>query len=293
MKIIIFTKFINSSNFKEKTRILFEYFDLNKKEENNKFVFKKGYLQFYYEINEGIIEKINNKYYFEYFPINKQCYLSYYDKKDDNIQYCNIQNLEDEIYSVSISKDSNQIYICLLNKKNVKIIDYNLDNEELIINKNEIIDETSQFNSHFNKCIKICDYFFATADAIRIIIWNKTNENSVISYKNIKISNMQTKTSDMILANNEYFITSQPLIKTITIFNIKSLSQEKYITNIDCIDSTNCFLLFKQYIIINCKQGIALLLIKTKQIVQYIETFNEFSGNKEIILDNKKYLYFK
>ena len=65
---------------------------------------------------------------------------------------------------------------------------------------------------------------------------------------------------------------------------MKSLSPEKYITNIDCIDSINCFLLFKQYIIINCKKGIALLLIKTKQIVQYIET--EISENKEIILDN-------
>ena len=202
-------------------------------------------MELYYEINEGIIEKINNKYYIEYFPINKKCYLSYYDKKEDKIRYYDILNLNEDIYSISISKDSNEIYICMLKKKNVKFIDYNLDKEELIINKNEITDEISQFNSHFNKCIKIFDFFYATSDAIKIIIWNKINENSVINYTNIKENNMHTKTSDMILANNEYFITSQPLNKTITILNIKSLSPEKYITNIDCIDSTNCFLFFK------------------------------------------------
>ena len=61
----IFIKFKNSPNFKEKSKILFEYFDSNKKENKNQIDFKKGYLELFYEINEGIIEKINNKYYFE------------------------------------------------------------------------------------------------------------------------------------------------------------------------------------------------------------------------------------
>ena len=78
------------------------------------------------------------------------------------------------------------------------------------------------------------------------------------------------------------------MINSITIFNIFSLKPEKVIPNIDSINSTNCFLLFKQYIVINCKNGIALFLIKTKEIIQYIKNINDISENKEIILDNKE-----
>ena len=139
--------------------------------------------------------------------------------------------------------------------------------------------------SHFNKCITIGNDL-VTADDNMIILWSKTNKNSTI-YKNVKSQIINEKTSDLLLANNQYFISSQPNYNKITLFDIKKIKPEKYIKNIDCIDSTNCFLLFNQYIIINCKKGIALFLIKTKEICQYVENFNGIYDIKEIFLDNK------
>ena len=101
--------------------------------------------------------------------------------------------------------------------------------------------------------------------------------------------NISNKTSDLLLVNEDYFISAQPINKTIIIFNIKNLrniNQEKIITNIDSIDSQDCLLKYKEYIIINCIKGIALLFIKTKEIFQYIENYIGISINKEIFLDN-------
>ena len=87
------------------------------------------------------------------------------------------------------------------------------------------------------------------------------------------------------MVNENYFISSQPHYETIIIFDINSFIQEKTITNIDSINCVGSLLRFKDYIIINCVKGIALFLIKTKEISQYIENYKELSPNKEIFLD--------
>ena len=285
---VMLNKFKNTVSFEEKNKVLFEYFNLNKNNKKTKKNHKKGYFEHFYSLNNGLIEKINNEYYFEYFSENEKIYLSKYDKKSDNIKYSEEKEFKDKIYSVSISKENSQIYICLLDKKEVKILDYNLDKKEFKLNKNSIIDENN-IVSHFNKCIKLTNDFFATIDNDMIIIWDKTNDDSN-RYNIVKRNYMFENTTDILLANEDYFISSQSKNQTLIIYDIKSLSIEHYITNIDCIDSTNCFLLFKQYVIINCKKGIALFFIKTKEITQYIENYIGFSENKEIILDNNEHI---
>ena len=213
-------KFKNNNNFKEKNDILFEYFDSNKKEPKNESKSKIGDLKHYYSIGNGLIEKINRNFYFEFYNKEKM-YLSSYNKEKDMIYYSDILFLGENIYSVSVSKNSNQIYICLLDRKIVKIIDYNLDAKKLEINKNEIIDNNN-LSSHFNKCIQITKVLFATADDNMIIIWNKTK-----GYKQLKTNNMHTKTSNLLLFNNKYFISSQPNNNTINIINIKNFNSEK------------------------------------------------------------------
>ena len=61
-----------------------------------------------------------------------------------------------------------------------------------------------------------------------IIFLSKKNKNSTI-YKNVKSQIINEKTSDLLLANNIYFISSQPNHNKISIFNLKNTKPEKYI----------------------------------------------------------------
>ena len=288
----ILEKLKNSKDFEEKKEIIFEYINLNKVKFENKIEYKRGYLDLFYSLGDGIIEKINNKYYFEYFNNEKKFYISEFNKKEYKITYYGELplSIDDEINSYSISKESNQIYICFLNKRIVNIIDYDLNNLDNMKSNIAITDENNSL-SHFNKCIKIKKRILATSDDRNINIWYQTNDN-LNHYTNIKNINIYGKTSDLILANDEYFVSSQPNFNIITIIDLRDFCPERYITNIDCIDSFSCFLLFKEYIIINCKKGIALLFIKTKEITQYIENFYGMSEKKHIILDNKENICF-
>ena len=274
-------KFYKSFKIEEQTKILFEIFNINKRKETN-IASKSIKLQNYYPINNGIIEKINNNFYFEY--DNKKIYLIKYEEKDDNLYYRDdlCPEFDKKINSVYISPKKNQIFACLLNEKKVKIFDYNLKTQILKINENEIIDE-SKSGLYFNKCIDIGNEYLVTADNIFINVWiENKNEN----FSNLRRFNIDNKTSDILQANKDYFITIQPNNKTLTIFDIKNLKQEKIITNIDSIDSNKSLLLFNDYIIINCIKGISLFYIKTQEITQNIENYNRINQNKEIFLDN-------
>ena len=91
-------------------------------------------------------------------------------------------------------------------------------------------------------------------------------------------------------------ISSQPLKKTISFINNNSyISQyfyeESIIYNIDCINSQNCLFLYKDYIIINCNKGIAIVLKKNKDLIQYIE--NEYNDleQKELCIDEEENIH--
>ena len=63
--------------------------------------------------------------------------------------------------------------------------------------------------------------------------------------------------------------------KKIVFYDKNNLDINKVIKNIDAINSHNCLFSFGKYIIINCEEGIALLLIKTKEMVQYINSYKD------------------
>ena len=208
---------------------------------NNKIEIKKRDLESYYQIKNGIIEKINNTYYFEFLKNENKIYISKYDKKSDQIKFLFESTFNENIFSVSISQENNQIYICLLNKKIVKIIDYDLNKKEFI-NNNNAINDINDTLLHFNKCINISNGLLATADNKNITLWGKTN-NISNNYNKIKVIQIYGKTSDLLLVDNEYIISSQPDINTITLIDIKSLETIKYIPNIDYFDSFIAFYL--------------------------------------------------
>ena len=64
------------------------------------------------------------------------------------------------------------------------------------------------------------------------------------------------------------------------------MSIKKSLDNIDCLSTQDSLLLFNdQYIIINCKKGFALIYIKTKELVQYIEDYIDKYETKEFFLN--------
>ena len=227
-------------------------------------------------LENGIIEKINNDSFFISDNVEK-IYLIKKEEKKDNILST---KFDKKIYSVYASPNKTLIYACLANERKVQIFNYNLKAQELKINNNEIKEENFK-SLNFNKCIDIGNEYLVTADNFFINIWFEKNGN----FSKIKTYAIFKRTSDLLQANKDYFISIQPNKKTITIFNIKSLNQEKILTNIDSIDSNNSLLLYKDYIIINCNKGIALFYIKTKEIIQNIENYRGII-QKEIFLDN-------
>ena len=113
-------------------------------------------------------------------------------------------NFNDKIYSVSFTNINNKIYICLLNEKVIKILDFNLDLKQLKICDEEIRDNSLH---HFNKFIHLFKEFVATSDNNNIIIWKK-NSNNNNNYSKIKTIQLNTDINDLLLINNDYFISS-------------------------------------------------------------------------------------
>ena len=278
----LLNKFKNCFKFEEQTKILFELCNINKRI-NNKIIGKSIKNERFSSINGGIIDKINNNIYFK--SNTKLLFLIKYNQQKKlryKLSLC--PTFKEKIYSVSISPKSQQIYACLMDKTIAKIFNYNLENQEITINEKDIRYETDK-STHFNKCINISNNYYATSDNIYIIIWEELKSGNFSIFEKFEIGN---KTSDLLYINDineNYFISSQPNNKSITVFDIENLKEEKIITNIDSIDCCRCLLAYKNYIFINCIKGIALFFIKTKEIVQYIENYRELSSEKEIFLD--------
>ena len=278
----LLNEFNNCFKIEEKTKLLFKLCDINNSDINNEYevIQTNENYELFYDKNEGFIEKINNKLYLEL--INKTLRIIKLNS-DNNFIYNNNEFIEfkEKIYSVSISPKKRQIFACLADKKIVKIFDYTEEDLKIKISKDEIIDN-SETSGHFNKCIDIINRYIVTSDNKNIIIW-KNNTKKFIKFK---IFDIGIKTSDLLFVNGNYIISSQPQNKTISIYDIKNLIQEKIITNIDSIDSYRCLLKYKDYIIINCERGIVLFSVKTRELCQYIENYKKLSKNKEIFLDD-------
>ena len=282
-------EFLNSDNSeKEKELILNIINDLGtdqKKSTEIQQIENKDilYLKRYENDNNLLIEKINDSY-FILSTKNSLNLISIFKKK---IKILSKINFTEKIYSMTISPDDNQIYICLLNFLKIKIIDYNLELKTIRIN-NDSISIDSFRGYYFLKCVKINNYFI-TSNEKKILIWYKNIESN--KFEILKSFELNTLTSDLLSIDNDSFISSQPGKKKLTIFDSNNFNQLKIIKNIDCVDYLHCLFKTKnRYIIINCFNGIGLLLIDTKEIVQYINIENN-SFEKQLIFDDKNLIY--
>ena len=281
-------EFNSANNFEKETEVLFEIFkSLGKKKFPENKHFNRTLKESYNKIN--LIERMKNDCYIEYSE-EKYLDICFYEKDEDEIYSSLGENKRmeflEEIYSITNSTIENKILLCFLNKKNVKIIDYNIYEETFDINENEIIDNSITRIDQFYKCIQINKNNFLTSDSDYIKLWS---DHSVQFEKTNQIE-INALTFDLLLVNEEYFISSQPKIKTLTLYNKDNLEQIKIIPDVDCIDSNHSFYkIQKEYILINCYKGIGLLLIKTKELIQYFECFD--SNNIKISCDDKNNIY--
>ena len=199
-------KFNECYEFEKQTEILIQLFKyLGKKSKEIKCIrLKRTFESIYSDVNK--IEKIKDIYYLDY--IEKKIRLCYYNKPDNSLYHNtnSIIEFKESIYSISISTIEDKICICLLNNKNVKIIDYDIDDKSFELNNEEIKDNSESNINHFYKCIQITKINFITSDDKYIKIWSN-NSNNYLEIKKIKLN---TKTYDLLLINNEYFISSQP-----------------------------------------------------------------------------------
>jgi len=283
-------KFYNSKSFEEQTKNLFELLGQDKPETKE----KKAYLKQYKIFNNGNgkLKKINDKFFFYFSDIKNIVNISFYinnkdDQRDNLYFYKNSKiDFKDIIYSISPSINLKKIYVCLSNKKSIKIFDLDLAKESMKISDEQIKSKASIPNDHFNKCIELGNDLLATADNCKISIWRKNRKN-FLRIADIKLSE---KPFDLLLVNNDYFVSSLYLSKKIIFISIEKNEIIDEIKDIDTVSSEECFILYKDFIIVNCIKGFALLSKKSKNLIKYINNFEGYY-NKKLCIDNKDYLY--
>jgi len=263
-------KFNDSPDFRKQSMNLIDLFTLFYTKKITTKLLKIN-IKEYYSLEDTIPEKINNKYFFDKSLNSIGCYNT--NKNDFNF-YWKLNDFKEAIYTISLSLDKKIIYACLKNKKIVKFLYF--DEKEFLIKNQEIIDSEDK-DSHFNKCIQLTDKYLATADNKNIKIWKNDNKEQLEKEKTIV---GDTNTSDLLLVNDEYFITSQPNKKTITVININTFEISNTILNVDCIDSQNSLFSLQNFVIINGEEDIQLLLKKTIEITQIIKIMIKISKTK-------------
>ena len=245
------------------------------------------------QVESGIFSKINDTFFFNFSDQTYTAELQRYKKEENDIYYLPRSRIKmkSKIESVSVSTKSNRIYACLSYRKIIKIFEYNLQKKAMKLCEEEINDEDNQSNQsiRFNKCIELIDDYLATSDSNNICIWKKDSHS--LLYSNIKKMYLNEEINDLLLIDNNYFISSSSDEKIINFFNMENMEIEKILCDIDSINSNNCLFLLKDYVIIDCIEGIAILYTKTKELVQYIKNFCRYKKGKTIYTGNNNNIY--
>ena len=193
------------------------------------------------------------------------CLLKY-NNKGNKLDIINNSSIlfKEKIYSISNSKENQKIYACLYYERNIKVFKYNTKTDLLKICDEEIKTNSSE---KLYKFIPLFNDYVATSDNKGIRIWKKRNNK--VKYSLIKRIVLNEKIFDIILYEYKLLIFSKNNgIGFSKLF--PNFEMDKIINKIDIIDSIDGLLLNKDYIFDNCKGGIAMIYVKTKELVQYI-----------------------
>ena len=157
------------------------------------------------------------------------------------------------------------------------------------LNNNEIKGENI-LNDKYLKCIELPNNILAAIEDVEKIIslWNLDN------YSNIDKISINETIGDILLINSDYFISSQPNAKTLIFHNINSINDNKIINNINSCESIHCLSSNKNYILVCSKEGISVISIKHKELIQYYDTSNKYynSFDRCIKIDEDNNIYY-
>ena len=252
-------EFMEHETFKEKSKCIFDLLFFKESKPLETRLLQKKLMDIG---KDSYLKVLNKDILFLYSDLKIK--LLTFDKNKLNFEIINEIKLKEKLNSFFISSDNKKIYATLDEKKSVIIINYNQINNSL-----EISDEKIKIKSkgHFNKCFILNNNYLITVDDFSIYLWNKNNLNS--KYINIKKYNFKYVIYDSIVYDENFILLSQ--YNKLKFYSINNQKIEKIIENIECNELPNSLILINNYILVNCKKGIVIILIKTKEIIQYIE----------------------
>ena len=293
---IINNKYLNnfkkSLEFEPQTKNIFEALFYNKTKTEE----KSGILKLEGDLESGLVTNLDEENFIIHYDRSQYFDMNYYNNENRHICYYKDTrvDIKDKIFSISFSKVKNKVYVCLKAQKKIKIYDFIKDENDKekkeLKECNEEIKDPNNLDGHYNKCIYLNNDYLAVADDDKISIWHENINEFANYYSNISNIDISAETDDLILVNNNYFCGSQSSKHSIIFFDANNFIKEKSVFKINCINSFNCLFLIKYYVIVNCIDGIAILSSKTKQLVQFIENFNENKYKKLCVGNGNLYI---
>ena len=277
-------KFRTSYEFEEKTKNIFQSLFYNVAKTEDKY----GILKHEGDLENGIVTSLDESNFLIHYDNSQYFDINYYNYEKKSIWYYKESRIDikEKIYSVTFSKIKNKIYVCLKDQKIIKIYDYIKSKTKNELKLNEREEEIKDFNSlhgHFNKCIYLINNYCATADDEKVSIWHENISDNSAYYSNISNIELSTEINDLLLVDNNYFCCSQNSGKSVLFVDNNDFTTVHTVSKINCVNSYNCLFLVKNFIVVNCIDGICIISAKTHQLVQFIQNFNE-NENKKICL---------
>ena len=270
-------KFMQTSNFDIKTKCISNLFSNENQVSTTNYKLQKIYDQKF----SGILIDFTDNQLLSYSYYNNNMRLITIDKNKIIIGEALIK-FNEKIAALNISNDRKQIYACLSTKKCILIIEYNSK-----MNSLKLVDKISQGSyGQFNKCIDIKNNYLITADYDSIYIWYKEISKNYFCIHKI---NERDKIYDICDINEKCLVATRK--SKISFFSCLNLNKEKVIKNIDCLDAIDTVIVIKDFVLINCKKGIAIISVKFKELIQYIENWDVFEEKKMMkSIDNDIYI---
>ena len=288
---IYMRKFMESKNFEVKTESIFGLLC----SENKRPKKVKSNLKEMSRIGEnGILENLNNKFMLLYSETEKCFKIVTIDTFEEKFHL----NFEEEIHSLKFYPETKKIYISLYDRKAIRFIDYDSEKNSLNLRK-ELIEIDDDSDDIFRKFIPLNSDKIIITDDAKIYLWGKDDSNLndfiILKDKDLFCQNIY----DVCKIDDKIFLFSH--CKRLTFFNIESFEVEKIIENIDCKKNKRekSLILFRDVVLVNCIKGIAMISCKNKEIIQYMENWENFENKKMIrspddfiyITNSKNYLY--
>ena len=172
------------------------------------------------------------------------------------------------IKNLQPAKYSNKIFINFALKKNIKILEYDIENKSIYLSKKQIKEQRYGYINHFEICLDNKNGNILTQESDVIIVWKIS--------KNIYYTKEMTIKKDILsLYNiNESLFCFQDINDNITFYDSENYNQKKIISyneEVDLIGTIN-----NETIIFSCNDNNTIFIVDVK----YLEIVHVIKGNK-------------